>query len=570
MQIDFLTLACLRDHLDTLLGARVQRAVLPDRRSVGLELYAGQRMYLLASADPQMPYLVLTPERARRGVETQTPFLLLLRKWVRRARLLDITQPPWERILRFHFDGPAGRCQLVVELVGRYSNIVLVGPDGLVLEAVKHVGPQVNRYRVTLPAQPYQLPPPPPNRRPPVGVSAAAMSALLARADPDIPLHRWLVETFLGVSRTLAREVAVRVASDAGVTVRDAAPEAIARALGTLMLPLENGWWTPHVALDAHGEVTAVTPYRPQQFEQAEAVPDINQALWRYFEARQMTDAYAAARRAVYALVNRAQSRLDRRLEKLQAQLGTASDVDELRLSGELLLTYQQQIPAGASEATLPDYTTGQPRVIPLDPKLSPTENAQAYFRRYEKARRAAKQVPALIEALEADRAYLAQLGTDLALAETRPEIDAVRDALTEAGWAPKKRRRSGGQVSEPRRFEIKRYVVFVGRNALQNEQVTFRRAGPEDLWLHVRGLPGAHVVLKRRKQPVPEEVLARAAQLAAYYSAARDSTGKVPVDVTERRFVRRIKGPHPGLVTYRNEQTLWVRPQAVEYASVD
>ena len=557
MYVDFLTLACLRDHLDNLLGARVQQLVLTDKYSLGMELYAGQRFYLLASADPRQPRILLTPEKPRRGVEAETPLLLLLRKWVRRARLVDVSQPPWERVLTLHFDGRDGSCQLVVELVGRYSNLILVGPEGHVLEALKHVGPDLNRYRVTLPAKPYQLPPPPPNRRPPTDLLLIEWTGKLAQAGPDEPLHRWLVGHLLGVSPLVAREIAVRAMGDSEALARDAEPEAVALAVNELFAPLENGWWAPHVALDDDGTVMAFAAYRPQQFEQVEPAPDISQAMWRYFNERQAPDPYAAARQSVGALVARVEARLDKKLAQLQGQQVDGDELLDFRVAGELLLTYQAQVPAMARAVTLTGYD-GNPRTIALDPKLTAVENAQAYFRRYEKARRAAKRIPALIRNVRVDRAYLEQLTADLALAESRPEIDSVRDALVAAGWATQ-RRKSTGRVGEPRRFEVEGFPIYVGRNARQNEQVTFKRAGPEDLWLHVRGLPGAHVVIKCGRQTVPEDVVQRVAELAAYYSPARGGGARVPVDVTERRFVRRVRGGHPGLVTYRNERTVHV-----------
>jgi predicted ribosome quality control (RQC) complex YloA/Tae2 family protein len=570
MQIDFLTLACFRDHLDTLLGARVQAVVLPDDLSVGLELYAGRRVYLLASAQPQAPRVLLVPDKPRRGVEAETPLLLLLRKWVRWSRLVDVTQPPWERVLMLHFEGRGGACRLVIELVGRYSNVILVGPGGDILEAVKHVGPRMTRYRTTLPSHPYQLPPPPPGRHTPTELTVADWTGLLARADVEERLDSWLVAGLVGVSPPLGREIAVRATGDPAATVGAATPRALGQAVGELFAPLENGWWAPHVALDEEGAVIAFTPYEPRQFERREAVPDISQAMWRYYEGRGMADPYAAARESVQAVIDETAARLERRLARVEGQAMDAEAVQGLRVAGELLLTYQDRAAPGAAEATLPDYE-GQPRAIALDPELTPVENAQAYFRRYDKARRAAERVPALVRGLKTQRAYLEQLDADLALAESRPEIDAVREALAEAGWASRGRRArrfkssSASQLSGPRRFEVQGFPIFVGRNARQNEQVTFGRAGPEDLWLHVRGLAGAHVVVKRGRQPLPDEVLQRAAELAAYYSRARDSETQVPVDVTERRFVRRVRGAYPGLVKYRDERTLWVRMEDIE-----
>jgi predicted ribosome quality control (RQC) complex YloA/Tae2 family protein len=283
-----------------------------------------------------------------------------------------------------------------------------------------------------------------------------------------------------------------------------------------------------------------------------------------YFEQRLTTDAYAAARRRVRELIDDAVSQVQRALEKVRTHLVDQEDIDALREAGELLLTYQDRVDRGSSHVTLSGYD-GQPRTIDLNPELSPIENAQSIFKRYRKAMRAAKRIPARIQVLKADMAYLEQLDADLALAESRPEIDAVHEALAEAGWAPgRPKQSSSGMVKRPRRFDIEDFPVFVGRNATQNEQVTFGRGDPHDLWLHVRGLPGAHVIIKSSRRDVPAEVIMEAARWAAYYSSARGSD-QAEVDVTERRFVKRAAGGRSGLVTYRNEQTLLVKPQKPE-----
>ncbi|MFN2271670.1 MAG: NFACT family protein [Anaerolineae bacterium] len=552
MNVDYLTLACLRDHLDSLLGARVQHAVLPDELSVGLELYAGQRTQLLISADPQFPRILLAPHKLRRGVETETALLLLLRKWMRSSRLVNIVQPEWERILELHFEGPTGPCRLIAELIGRYSNIILVGPDGNVLDAARHVGPAKNRYRVILPSRPYQPPPKPVGRQAPTQLPPGEWTALMASATPDEALPRLLARRLLGVSPMVAQEIASRAAGGG--------PEALAEATAALFAPLKDGSWSPHVALDEAGNVIAFASYKPHQFEHIQQASDISAAMWRYFEHRLSGDAYAAARWRVQERIGEIQARTGRTLRQLQENIADAGEIESLRETGELLLTYQGQVKPKAAEVTVPDYT-GAPRTIKLDSKLTPVENAQAYFRRYRKAIRATKGLPARIRAVKADLVYLAQLSADLALAESRPEIDAVYDALAKAGWAPKADKGSSSQVEGPRRFEIDGFPVYVGRNARQNEEVTFKRAGPDDLWLHARGVAGAHAIIKCSNRDVPEEVVRQAAGLAAYYSPARDEA-QAAVDVTQRRYVKKVRGSHPGLVTYRNERTIQVKPK--------
>jgi predicted ribosome quality control (RQC) complex YloA/Tae2 family protein len=563
VNVDFLTLACLRDRLDGLLGARVQRVVLPDARSIGLELFAAGRHQLLVSADPQAPRMYLVPHKLRRGVESQTPLLLLLRKWVRGSRMVDVTQPPWERILELHFDGDAGRCRLVAELIGRRSNLILVDPEGRVLDAMRRVGPTLNRHRVTLPGEPYDPPPLPRGSRPLRGLSMTEWSSILASMDADTSPHRQLARQLLGVSPMVARELLAR-AEEArnGVSLP---PDQLARRLqqvaAELLTPLEDGSWAPHVALDEAGVVIAFAPYRPAQFERLSPTASISEAMWRYFAARATADPYAAARLAVGKRIDAAHARARRTLDQLQDNLVGSAEIEALREAGELLLAYQGQVSPQATEVTLPDYA-GSQRTLALDAGLTPVQNAQVYFRRYRKALRAAEEVPARIGEQERDLAYLEQLAADLALAETRPEIDAVYQALADAGWTRRAARGSAGQVRGPRRIEIGGFTLMVGRNAQQNAELTFKRAAASDLWLHARGMPGAHVVIRSNGADVPEDVLNQAAALAAYYSAARDEQ-RVAVDVTERRRVRRLGRGRPGLVSYTGERTLWVEPRA-------
>lgn len=556
MHVDFLTLACLRDDLDGLLGARVQQVVLTDDLSIGLELYARERRYLTLSADSQTAHVLLAPERLRRGRDTETPLLLLLRKWVRGARLVDIAQPAWERMLVFDFAGVEGGCRLAAEIMDRYSNLVLIGPDGRVLDAAKRIGPQLNRRRVTLPGQPYAPPPPPANRGAPRGVD---WEQLLAEAAPDQPLHYALTGRLRGVSPTLAREVATRATGHPTALPSSASAGALARAMTQLLAPLDNGAWEPHMGLDDHGQVVAFAPYRLLQCARSVPIADISTAISRFFAGRLATDAYAAARREVQAAIESSAHRIGQALAQVTEQLPDAQQMERLRENGELLLAYQHQIVPGSEDVTVPDHY-GEMRRIALDAGLSPLDNAHACFRRYAKARRAADELPARIAELNAHRAYLDQLAADLASAETRGEIDAVRDALVAAGWLSQPSRRSA-PVGGPTRVVVDGFTIFVGRNAHQNEEVTFKRAAPDDLWLHVRGRPGPHVVIKAAGQAVPEPVVERAAALAARCAGARQADTRLPVDVTLRRFVRRMPGGHPGMVTYRNERTLWVAP---------
>jgi len=227
------------------------------------------------------------------------------------------------------------------------------------------------------------------------------------------------------------------------------------------------------------------------------------------------------------------------------------------------LLAYQYTLTPGQSELRAQYEVDGPELVIKLDPSLTPLENAQRYFDRYEKAKRARKGVPQLIRATEQELAYLAQLKTDLDLATNWPEIGEVQEALQRNGyWRGQHTRQPGGGKSGPLKVTSEPgFVIWVGRNARQNDIVTFDKGGPADLWLHARGVPGAHVIIKSGANDVPDDVIRRAAEIAAYYSGARNEA-HVPVDVTRRKYVRKIKGGKPGMVTYRNETTVEVTPR--------
>jgi predicted ribosome quality control (RQC) complex YloA/Tae2 family protein len=230
-----------------------------------------------------------------------------------------------------------------------------------------------------------------------------------------------------------------------------------------------------------------------------------------------------------------------------------------------LILAYSSTIARGQTELQAQYDPDGPPLVIALDPKLPPVANAQAYFREYEKSKRAAADVPERLAAAARETAYLDQLATDLELATNWPEINEVREALSAAGFLkePPPARPRGGASRPLRVVSEDGLVILVGRNSRQNEEVTFRRAAPDDLWLHARGVPGGHVVVKSGGRPVPERTLQHAARLAAGYSAARDEID-VPVDVIARKRVRRLKGSHarPGMVTYTAAETLRVKPE--------
>lgn len=573
--MDFLTTAALAAELrSTVVPSRVQQVVQTDAHSVALELYSGrERHYLLLSADPQAPRAHLLSAKPRRGDEDASPLLQLLRKYVRGARLTALTQPAWERILHFDFQhGEQGATRLTLELIGRWANLLLLravtdttGTTAWrILDCLHRHRATDQAVRAAAPGQWY-TPPPAAEGLPPDSLNQAQARQLLAAAGTT-PLWRVLVEGLQGISPQAGRALAAQVQTAAGDEAAQA--DGLLAALAVWLQPLHNEQWQPWVQRNAAGQVTAYGAQMPAAgSEDLQTVAGISQALeLAHSPATQAaSDGYAVVRHQTGAAIRRAADELSKRRAAIERQLRPRVEIEQLRAAGEWILALSSQIAPRQTVLTLP-AEAGLPPVM-LDPALSPAKNAAACFKRYHKAQRAAQMAAPRLAALEADRAYLGQLEADLTLASDRSEIDAVRAALAEAGFT--RRRKPGRGVASPapqgprRFFSVEGYTILVGRNSRQNDHLTFDIAGPDDLWLHARGLPGSHVVIRSGGAAVSEATIAQAARLAAHFSKARPET-RAEVIVTERRAVRRAPGrSHPGMVTVSKERVVSVHEPA-------
>ncbi len=563
MYIDAVTIAALTAEFnETLLGGRVQKVVQVDEMSVGMEIYANHhRHYLLISARSDAARCLRVSDRLRRGTEKPSPLMLLLRKYVDGARLNAITQPPWERILWFDFDGEEGDTRLIAEIMDRRSNLILTDHESRVMEAIKRVGADRNRYRVTLPGQPY-VPPPPQNKIAPDAVTAPMISEFLQKS-ADTPAWRVLVNNLAGCSPLFAREVVFRAGEDAEAPAFDLDPSYLYAALFDAVEDINNHrWWPTLVPGEEPDTYRAFAAYKLTHMAGWQPASTISDAVRAYIAAPTTFDAYAPAKKTVEGQIEEALTRLNKKLAAMERQSVPENEIEVLRKKGELLLAYGPTLEDGQAEFSAQYDFDAPPLTIRLDPTLTYVKNSQVYFARYEKARRAQDELPRLIRGTRREVAYVEQLQSDLALAESWPEIEEVRAALQEAGyWQGRKTRGPGGGKPGIRRFTTAEgFVIMVGRNAAQNHVLVTERSNRADLWLHARNVPGSHVIIRNDGRPIPGAVIEGAAALAAYYSSRRED-GTVEVDVTERRYVRPIKGGKPGMVTYKNESTLTVVP---------
>jgi len=581
MYFDALTTAAICDELnEKVLGARVQKIVAPSEDSLAFELYANhQTNWLLVSHHPQHARIHLSEQKLQRLVGTDTPLLLLLKKYVRDGRLRSIEQLPLERVLILTFtklvadgDTRATECRLIIEIMGRLSNIILVDDDGRVMDAAKRITPQMNRYRTTLPHQPYVVPPPQ-AKLDPEQCTTATLADAIRTLDRRKPAWQVLVDGFRGISPLAAREIVFRATGKTDASVQELTDnpsmiQAIAEQLRSLFHLTDTHRWDPTLAFE-DGAILAFAPYRLTHLVGVNGVASISQAIAQFYSQVETARPHQLARVNLQRLISQEREKLVRRKEALERGLGQESEADRLRYSGQMILAYSQQIAPGQTVLEV----DGRP--IELDPRLTPSENAQTYFRRYDKIKAAQREVPALLAQTEISIAFLDQTSVLLDLAEDQETIANLRAELTEAGYGgskvePKPVKKAGkhGKMppqkhqAHPLRYRIDGHEVLVGRSGKENEAVTFDLASANDIWLHARGLPGSHVIIRVNGPDPTDATIRRVAALAAYFSQARHSS-KVPVDYTRRRYVRKVKGAPAGFVTFSNESTLTVSPAA-------
>ena len=592
---DVLTIAAVADELtETVLDGRIQRIGLVDRRTIAAEVYgAGERRFLLASADDREAGIHLTPAMTSIDAELITPFGLLLRKYLRGGVIVGIDQPPMERTLRltiakrlrpkgeaitdsvvseeFEEEEDAGEIDatfvhLHVEVMGRHSNLVLVDDDGVIMESCKRVTPGMSRVRQVLPKLRYSAPPPI-DRPDPRRVTATDLTAALNGAAEDQSLDRWLVTSLRGISPQMGREIAYRTTGDAEALVGSLDAEQIgvlARETRGLLEPLLTSAWAPRVY--RHEEAVVAYSAVPMRHlavaAQEEAVASISTAVSLASESAEPTTAgkHAQRRTRLLAMIEAALAKQQRKLANVREQGERANEIDVLREWGEAIYANLWQITPGQKELDLEGLR------VPLDPGVPAKETAQRYFEEYRKAQSAGVHQEELEETIATEVAYLDQLATLTRQAEGFADLEALLGEFeVHEGTTPPKqsRKRLAARKPTPMWVDDDGNAVYVGHSAAQNDAVTFSVAGPEDTWLHARGVGGSHVIVRWRNPQADEreETILAAAQLAAWFSSAREGS-RVEVDVAKRKHVRKIKGGPPGLVTYRNERTLSVAPR--------
>ena len=578
MNIEGLTVHVLTTELiQALTGGRIIKVLQPTRYLFLLKIRQPDQEYsLLLSTDPADPRVHLTRE-TRENPPEPSSLCMLLRKHLIDGRIAAVLQQAeMDRVLHILVDirGGQGKIDtkiLTVELAGKNSNLILC-QDGIILDCARRVGFNSSRIRQIVPGIPY-TPPPIRPRRNPLATSGSELTDILSDS-PDQPLSKALIAAVNGIGPQGATELLYRAGlkpTDTFAALTPIEQEALGGAFQSFVDPQRQLPIPAYVATNAGGHLLLVGTFDPTHLSAArlQEFPSLNSAL-EYaatLTAAPKTDLHLDT-------VHRVKNELDkltRKLGLLTHELAESQNADEYRRLADLLLGNLQLLSSGLRTIQVPDLysedvqAAAAPQVeIELDPALAPMANVQRYYRKYARAKRAQELIRIQIQQCREDIRYLESIS--LALAETisRQELLEVIQELADAGYLQASARpRSFSKPSEPRKITLPSgAVIFIGRNNRQNDLVTFKTAQPRDLWFHTKDIPGSHVIL-RTPGMIPAEVdMEKAAHLAAWFSKARESAN-VPVDYTERRYVKKPAGAKPGFVIYEKQKTLRVTPDA-------
>ena len=571
MPLDAICLrAVLHELRPQLIGARIDKVQQPARDQIVLLLRGNLRLLLNAGAN--QPRIQLTG--ILRDNPAQPPmFCMLLRKHLVGARVLSIEQPDLERMVILTLQctdefGEMSQKQLVLECMGRRSNLVLLDAQGRIVDCLRRVDADLSAARQLLPGLFYHLPTPL-DKLSLLSQEEASLALAQRGGDAEQAVDKWVLDHYTGISPLIAREFAFRAGGETDVrfgALSSAQREALVHEFADTASTVREDNYTP-VILYRDGKPVDFTYRAIAQYgaeTQSETRESFSQMLDEFYDARERQELSARRGRELTHAVTVARDRMARKSENLKRDYAATQKRDEFRLRGDLSTANLYRMKGGERVLQAENYyEDGCPLInIPLDPLLPPQQNAAKNYKQYNKLKTAEFHLREQIEKAENERAYLESVLQELAQAETEQEFAEIRRELQETNYLKK----SSGKKEQKRAFAPRTFQtsggleVLVGRSNVQNDQLT-KRADKRDYWFHTQHIHGSHVILRCAGQTPGDEDLREAAMLAAYFSQAKESSG-VPVDYCPVKFVKKPAGARPGMVTYDNYRTLYVTPE--------
>lgn len=580
MPLDAICLGAVTHELnETLTGCRVEKVYQPDRDEIVLQTRGqggAKRLLISTAAGAARVHFIDT---ARENPATPPMFCMLLRKHVQGAKIAAIKQPTVERMLTIELDttdemGIPCKKHLICELMGKHSNVILCGEDNRIIDAMRRIDGDMSGKRQVLPGLFYRMPPAQ-DKHDPFTLSGTGLAAAVAQADGEQTLDRFLLGQLLGFSPLLCRELSYRATGDAAArigTLSDAQQQRVGQVYDDFITYVKEKHWKPFLLTKV--ENNAVFDFTFLPVAQYEGLMTVSQAdsfsalLAAFYEKKGKIERMMHRSADLHKTVTNARDRLARKLAAQQKELDATQNREQYKRMGDLITANLYQLEKGMNKATVVNYYAEDcPEVeIILDVRLTPQQNAQRYFKLYNKAKTAETVLGQQIKQGRANLDYLESVLVALGEAESERDLSQLREELTQTGILSNKQTRNKKLRAKPVQAKPFRYrtsdgfEVFAGKNNLQNDLLTLKTAFKSDIWFHTQKIHGSHVILVVDGREPTDQAMTEAAMIAAYHSKARHSS-RVPVDYTPVRQVKKPTGAKPGMVIYHVYQTAYVTP---------
>ena len=565
MAFDGITVAALTKELkETICDGRIAKIAQPesDELLLTIKTKEGQRR-LSISASASLPLIYLTNDN-KPSPMTAPNFCMLLRKHIGNGRIVDVSQPGLERIIQLrieHLDelGDLRQKTLVVEIMGKHSNIIFCDEKDQIIDSIKHVPAQMSSVREVLPGRPYFIPDTMEKQDP---LTAADEDFSRALRGKPMRISKAVYTSFTGISPVVAEEICYLAGIDSQMTASDLTDDMLThlyRQFQYYMEDVRNGAFNPVIYFDGNTpkEFSALPLTHFQNLEKKE-YGSISEVLSTYYATRNTLVRIRQKSTDLRHIVQTALERNRKKYELQSRQLKDTENRDLYKVYGELINAYGYQLPEGSKELTALNYYTGEEITIPLDPVKTPQENAQKYFARYNKQKRTYEALTELISETGDEIRYLESVESALDIALYEEDLTQIKEELSQAGYIRRRQQKKKAKIlSRPLHYvSSDGYHMYVGKNNLQNEELTFHFASGNDWWFHAKGVPGSHVILKSGGDELPDRTFEEAGRLAAYYSKNRGSE-KAEIDYIEKKHVKKVNGGRPGFVIYHTNYSL-------------
>lgn len=567
MAFDGITIVNIVKELnDTILNGRIAKIAQPENDELLLTIKPAKgQVRLVISASASLPLIYLSRDN-KPSPMTAPNFCMLLRKHIANGRIVGISQPSLERIIRFeieHLDelGDLCRKSLIVEIMGKHSNIIFCNEKGMIIDSIKHVSAQMSSVREVLPGREYFIPDTM-KKENPLGIPEENFTQEL-RSKP-MPVGKAIYNSFTGISPVVAEEICYLAGIDSSVPASEMSGDQLAhlyRQFTYFMEQVTESKFAPAIYYDGN---------EPKEFSslllthfsnyQVKSYDSISEVIRTYYSSR---DLITRIRQKSSDLRRVVQTALERNRKKYDLQLKQLRDTenrDKYKVYGELIHTYGYNLEEGAKELEALNYYTNEMIKIPLDPQKTPQENAKKYFDRYNKQKRTFEALSELIKETKDEIDYLESVSKSLDIARSEDDLIQIKEELIESGFIRRKQSAKKVKItSKPFHYiSSDGFHMYVGKNNLQNEELTFHFANGGDWWFHAKKAPGSHVIVKTNGEELPDRTFEEAARLAAHYSK-NSGAEKVEVDYVEKKQVKKPNGSKPGFVVYYTNYSMMI-----------